>query len=75
MRSNQPFNVIFAAVLALTIASGGTALYLGNRPNLTEQGDRVLDSAIELWTVGTLTTFGLLSLRAGDDHELDDGEE
>ena len=61
------FTVIFAAVLSTTIASGFTAVNLANQPTLNEQQDRVLDSAIAIWTMGTTTLFGLLSTRSNDD--------
>ena len=54
------FNLIFAAVLSLSLGSGGAALHLSSQPNLTEAQTKVLNSAIALWTTGTTTLLGLL---------------
>ncbi len=54
------FNFIFATVLSLTLGSGGAALNLSSQPTLTEQQNRVFNSAIALWTTGTTTLIGLL---------------
>jgi hypothetical protein len=58
---------VVATVLALTLGSGGAALYLASQPTLTEQQNRVLDSAIALWTTGTAALVGLLG--TGKPHE------
>ncbi len=59
------FNFIFATVLTLTVASGGTAVDLGKRPSLTEPQSRVFITALATWTAGTTTLFGLLGIRTG----------
>ncbi|MEM6433373.1 MAG: hypothetical protein AAF773_05880 [Cyanobacteria bacterium P01_D01_bin.115] len=72
MQPNNPksrFKLIFASVLALTLTSGGTALHLANQPTPTEAQDRIFDSAIAMWTMGTTTLIGLLSSRSDDDNE------
>ena len=49
MRSIKPtpkFNTVFAAVLSLTLASGGAGLHLSAQPNLTEAQNRLLNSAL-----------------------------
>ncbi|MBE7385241.1 MAG: hypothetical protein F6J95_028065 [Leptolyngbya sp. SIO1E4] len=68
MRSPS-FNLIFVAVLSLTLTSGGTAFHLASQPPLTEPQERVLNSAIALWTTGMTTIIGLLSNRSNDDDE------
>lgn len=57
----SPFNLILTAVLALTFSAGGTALHLASQSTLTDPQDRILDSALALWTMGTTTLIGLLS--------------
>ena len=42
-----------AALLSLTIVSGGTAVHLAIRPTLTEQQDRLFDSSLVVWTTCT----------------------
>ncbi|NET08826.1 MAG: hypothetical protein F6K09_31365 [Merismopedia sp. SIO2A8] len=64
---NSPFVLIFAAVLSLTIASGGTAIAIANRPTVTDQQERILDSAIALFTMGSTTIIGLLNHQPSDD--------
>lgn len=64
------FKYVFAAVLSLTLTSGGTALHLSGQPTPTPAQDRILDSAIALWTMGTTTLIGLLSNSA----KLDDAD-
>ncbi len=54
------FNLVFATVLSLTLGSGGAALHLASQPTLTEQQNRLFNSAIALWTTGTTTLIGLL---------------
>jgi hypothetical protein len=54
------FNLVFTTVLALTLGSGGAALHLASQPTLTEQQNRVFNSAIALWTTGTTAVIGLL---------------
>ncbi|NMF82747.1 hypothetical protein [Nodosilinea sp. P-1105] len=58
------FNLIFIAVLSLTLGSGGTALHLANQPTLTDQQSRLLDSALDTWKMGTITVIGLLGVGA-----------
>ena len=70
----SPFTAIFASVLILTIASGGTAITIANRPTVNEQQERILDSAIAIWTMGTTTLIGLLSSRSSD-HDDDDNDD
>jgi hypothetical protein len=53
-------NLIFATVLSLTLGSGGAALHLASQPTLTEQQNRLFNSAIALWTAGTTALVGLL---------------
>lgn len=53
-------NLLFATVLSLTLGSGGAALHLASQPTLTEQQNRLFNSAIALWTTGTTTLIGLL---------------
>ena len=63
MKSPSAFKYAFAAVLSLTLVSGGTALRLSGQPTLTDSQDRIFDSAIAMWTMGATTLFGLLSSR------------
>lgn len=67
LKKPSPFILIFASVLALTLGSGGTAVHLGQRPTLTEPQERIFDSAITMWTMGTTTLIGLLSNRSEDE--------
>jgi hypothetical protein len=53
-------NLIFATILSLTLGSGGAALHLASQPTLTEQQNRLFNSAIALWTAGTTALVGLL---------------
>ena len=53
-------NLIFATVLSLTLGSGGAALHLASQSTLTEQQNRLFNSAIALWTAGTTALVGLL---------------
>jgi hypothetical protein len=53
-------NLIFATILSLTLVSGGAALHLASQPTLTEQQNRLFNSAIALWTAGTTALVGLL---------------
>ena len=73
--NKSPFTAIFVSVLALTIASGGTAIAIANRPTVNEQQERILDSAIAIWTMGTTTLIGLLTSHASDDDDDDDSDE
>lgn len=59
-KRSSTFAIAFATVLSLTLGSGGTALHLASQPTLTEQQDRILDSAIAMWTTGATTLIGLL---------------
>ena len=52
------FNLVFTTVLALTLGSGGAALHLASQPTLTEQQNRVFNSAIALWTQGNRILIG-----------------
>ncbi|NEP17901.1 MAG: hypothetical protein F6J97_13515 [Leptolyngbya sp. SIO4C1] len=61
------FNLVFIATLSLTLTAGGTAVHFANQPALTEPQDRILDSALTMWTMGTATMTGLLSNRRDDD--------
>ncbi len=70
IQSPSPFKLIFIAVLSLTLTSGGTAVHLANQPTLTESQERVLNSAIAMWTMGTSTLIGLLSR----DRSTEDGD-
>ncbi|MEO0376486.1 MAG: hypothetical protein AAF329_18050 [Cyanobacteria bacterium P01_A01_bin.17] len=45
MKSPSAFKYAFAAVLSLTLVSGGTALHLSGQPTLTDSQDRIFDSA------------------------------
>lgn len=58
------FNLIFSTVLALTLSSGGAAFHLASQPSLTEAQNRLLDSALAMWTMGATTMVGLLSVGA-----------
>lgn len=69
------FNLIFIAVLSLTLTSGGTAIHLANQPTLTQQQDRILDNALAMWTMGTTTVIGLLSSRPSDASKSGDNDE
>ncbi|MEO0988308.1 MAG: hypothetical protein AAFY20_22630 [Cyanobacteria bacterium J06639_14] len=73
-QSPSPFKLIFIAVLSLTLTSGGMAVHLASQPTLTESQERVLNSAIAMWTMGTSTMIGLLSHNrpAASDNEDDD---
>ena len=53
-------NLIFATILSLTLGSGGAALHLASQPTLTEQQNRLFNSAIALWTAGPTALVGLL---------------
>ncbi|MEO0458393.1 MAG: hypothetical protein AAF152_17680 [Cyanobacteria bacterium P01_A01_bin.114] len=74
-KSPSPFNLIFAAVLSLTLASGGTAVHLASQSALTEPQERILDSAIATWTLSTTTLIGLLSNRRSDRSKITDENE
>lgn len=67
VKSPSKFNLIFTAVLSLTLTSGSTAIHLANQPTLSEAQERVLDSALTLWTMGSTTVVGLLGSRRDDD--------
>lgn len=69
MKSPSTFNCVFAAVLALTLSSGGTAVHFANQPTLTPSQDRILDSAIAMWTMGTTTLIGLIGNWPDDDSD------
>lgn len=71
LKTPSPFNLIFMSVLALTLGSGGTAVHLGQRSTLTEPQERIFDSAITMWTMGTTTLIGLLSSRSENDDDDD----
>ena len=60
-KSLSTFKLVFTAVLSLTLASGGTAIHLAGQPTLTEPQERLLNSAIAAWTMGTTTLIGLLN--------------
>ena len=68
---NTHFKAVFAAVLSLTLTSGGTALHLSGQPTLTTAQDRIFDSAIAMWTMGATTLFGLLGSRITSEKESD----
>ncbi|NEQ32532.1 MAG: hypothetical protein F6K04_16275 [Leptolyngbya sp. SIO4C5] len=72
LKPSSPFKLIFTAVLSLTLTSGGTALHLASQPTLTESQNRILDSALAMWTTGSATIIGLLSSRSNEE---DDNEE
>ena len=59
-KTSSTFNLVFATVLSLTLGSGGTAVHLASQPTLTAQQNRILDSAIAMWTTGATTLIGLL---------------
>lgn len=63
------FKLVFTAVLVLTLTSGGTAVHLAGQPTLTQPQDRLLDSALAMWTMGTTTLMGLLSSRSGENED------
>ncbi len=71
MKTPSTFNLTVAAVLSLTIISGGTATHLGSQPELTEQQDRLFDGALTTWSLGTASLFGLLASRSDDKDERD----
>lgn len=66
LKRRSTFHTVFAAVLSLTLASGGTAIHLANQPSLTPAQARIFDSALAMWTMGTTTLIGLLSTRPDD---------
>lgn len=53
-------NLIFVTALALTLCSGGAALHLASQPTLTEQQNRLFNSALTLCTAGATAIIGLL---------------
>lgn len=63
------FRLIFLTVLCLTFSSGGTAVYLANQPNISEQQVRILDSALAMWTAGSTAMIGMLSSSANNSNE------
>lgn len=71
MKTPSTFNLTVAAVLALTVISGGTAAHLGSQPELTEQQDRLFDGALTTWSLGTASLFGLLTDRPDNEEEQD----
>ncbi|MEM8614872.1 MAG: hypothetical protein AAGF93_22900 [Cyanobacteria bacterium P01_H01_bin.105] len=64
---NLVTKLIVAAFLSLTIASGGAAIYLATQPTLTEQQDRLFDSALIVWTTCTTLMPTLLTSRSAQD--------
>ncbi|MEM6436218.1 MAG: hypothetical protein AAF773_20565 [Cyanobacteria bacterium P01_D01_bin.115] len=70
-KSSTAFKSAFAAVLSLTLASGGTVLHLSGQPTLTDSQDRIFDSAIAMWTMGATTLFGLLGSRIATNEDSD----
>ena len=74
MRSNHPFpfSLILAAALSITVASGGTAIYLANQPQLSEQQGRLFDAALSICTLGATSTIGLLGSRKPENQDGDD---
>jgi hypothetical protein len=72
MKTPSTFNLTVAAVLSLTVISGGTATHLGSQPELTEQQDRLFDGALTTWSLGTASLFGLLANRPEDEDEQDE---
>ncbi|MEM9215297.1 MAG: hypothetical protein AAGD25_13225 [Cyanobacteria bacterium P01_F01_bin.150] len=71
-QSPSPFAAIFTAVLALTIASGGTAYTIANRPSINEQQEEIFDHMISLCTLGSTTLIGLLSSQLLNGNDDDD---
>lgn len=69
--SPATFKYVFSAVLCMTLTSGGAAFHLAGQPALTDSQDRILDSAIAMWTMGTTTLIGLLSTHSSDPKDRD----
>ncbi|MEM6448647.1 MAG: hypothetical protein AAF704_19075 [Cyanobacteria bacterium P01_D01_bin.123] len=67
MKPTSPFKYVFATVLGLTILSGGMAFYLAGQSPLTESQDRIFDSAIAMWTMGTAALISPLGSYADKD--------
>jgi hypothetical protein len=72
MKIPSTFNLTVAAVLSLTVISGGTATYLGNQAELTEPQNRLFDGALTTWSLGTACLFGLFANAADDEDEQDE---
>lgn len=64
--NNVPFvfQEILAAVLALTVLSGGTAFYLATQPTLSPQQNRVFESATTNWQMGVGAILALLGSKS-----------
>lgn len=63
-KSPSTSNLIFTAVLSLTLTSGGTAVHLASQPIMSEHQNRVLDSAMAICTTGSMALIGLVSGRS-----------
>ncbi len=72
MKTPSTFNLTVAAVLSLTLISGGTAAHLGSQPDLTEQQERLFDGALTTWSLGTASLCGLLASGSDDEDDRDE---
>jgi hypothetical protein len=50
---------IFAALLSLTLFSGGTSFWLAAQPNLSAARIRLLETTLKIWFVSTQATLNL----------------
>ena len=55
-------NLIFAAMVSLTVASSGAAIYLVSQPVLSERQNRILETTMLVWTMGTTALVTLISV-------------
>jgi hypothetical protein len=69
------FTLVFSTVLALTMLSGGTSLWLASQPNLSEYQVRVLENTTATWQTGVGAIFGLLGSKATNLLEAEEDED
>jgi hypothetical protein len=60
------FRLVFFTVLALTVASGTTSVWLAGQKNLSPHQIRVFENTANTWQTGIGVIFGLLGGKAAD---------
>lgn len=62
MRFAKPRHIfISAAMITLTLVSGGTTLHLAAKPTLTKRQERLFSLALEVWAMSTGITVEAMS--------------
>lgn len=61
-------NLVFAAIVSLTVASSGVAIHLTSQPVLSERQNRILETSMAVWTMSTTV---LVTLLGGKDDSQD----